>query len=905
MAIFGKWAGLGDGASDAGSGEAIDLLTSVQNERERIAALVTTLNGCTTAIPQLQGLLDAANGRVVSLTERLADFTTRIEALGGATTSIEALERRLSIFEDGLEEAEKRATHTAQRLAGIDEQRQSLEQLASLATGTLAKIDAVRRDSAEVAKLEEQLPVVRDSYQQIFSQQTALAGEMEQLRSTTTALIDNTATTRQLSQEARDTVESAAATIDELRRKVEGLSELDLKTRDTSAQLQTLNALAEHVTSKFKALEHQHQTIEHALVESRRVAEMVWNMDAQIVKLNEGSAMTVRVEETVARLERLHRDSAAELQEALSIRQKLTDTFDTQRRDATELVQVVQRHVDHLAVNKNELDTLSERVTTAQSALAGVEHRLDHVSTIDASVQGLSEKVEKISTRFSQLTAEAQVLDDKQATLSTLEQRLDQADATAKRIGWQIDSLGERRKELDILSARFAEFDEIHGRACALTDALRTDKQQLARFVEQTESFMQDAPSITSKIEALKTSVGEVEAIALKATSMAPKVHELSDHVERLTPRLQLIEQLQERLSELHQLSGDIDGKLAAQLSRRAELDGIQIACDGLSARLTDAQHAFTILLATQTKLTALPEQISALETAIRDTAHRVQGLQQDEEALTAQERRFTTLNDSALVLASDLAERIDHLRGLQTELANTTALKAQLCDELVQLQSMHRETLATTRETEHQLQQLSASCQQIEERRAHVARAERTVEALEHRISELERASSSVDTKIEAIAGRERIVETVKLQVETIHAVAQRAQAELLAVADGHSHLAESRVEVQRLLAELADISAKTADVESRGAVVNDVRRKADAVVCLLDDIRVTLDTVSEQKAMIDHVAEHLVRLDDAIAEARGTTKALQTERKLAQRIVENVRTVHARAGGEVRKVG
>jgi chromosome segregation ATPase len=224
MAIFGKWAGLGDGESDADSKEAVDLLTSVRNERERVAGLVSTLNGCTTAIPQLQGLLDAANGRVVSLTEQLADFTARIEALGGATTSIEALERRLSIFEDGLEEAEKRATQTAQRLAGIDEQRQSLEQLASLATGTLAKIDAVRRDSAEVAKLEEQLPVVRDSYQQIFSQQTALAGEMEQLRRTTTALIDNTATTRQLSQEARDTVESAAATIDELRRKVEGLS---------------------------------------------------------------------------------------------------------------------------------------------------------------------------------------------------------------------------------------------------------------------------------------------------------------------------------------------------------------------------------------------------------------------------------------------------------------------------------------------------------------------------------------------------------------------------------------------------------------------------------------------------------------------------------------------------------
>ena len=102
-------------------------------------------------------------------------------------------------------------------------------------------------------------------------------------------------------------------------------------------------------------------------------------MDAQIVKLNEGSAMTAARRGDLARLERLHRDSAAELQEALSIREKLTDTFDTQRRDATELVQVVQRHVDHLAVNKNEIDTLGERLATAQSALAGVEHRLDHL----------------------------------------------------------------------------------------------------------------------------------------------------------------------------------------------------------------------------------------------------------------------------------------------------------------------------------------------------------------------------------------------------------------------------------------------------------------------------------------------------------------------------------------------
>jgi hypothetical protein len=61
----------------------------------------------------------------------------------------------------------------------------------------------------------------------------------------------------------------------------------------------------------------------------------------------------------------------------------------------------------------------------------------------------------------------------------------------------------------------------------------------------------------------------------------------------------------------------------------------------------------------------------------------------------------------------------------------------------------------------------------------------------------------------------------------------------------------------------------------------------------------------VGEQKAMIDHVSEMLARLDGVLEEARGTTKALQAERKLAQRIVANVQNIHARAGAEIRQVG
>jgi len=69
-----------------------------------------------------------------------------------------------------------------------------------------------------------------------------------------------------------------------------------------------------------------------------------------------------------------------------------------------------------------------------------------------------------------------------------------------------------------------------------------------------------------------------------------------------------------------------------------------------------------------------------------------------------------------------------------------------------------------------------------------------------------------------------------------------------------------------------------------------------------ILGDVQITLDSVSEQKAMVDHVFAELARIEYLVQEARGTMRALQTERDVAQRIVENVRQIHARANGEER---
>ena len=188
-----------------------------------------------------------------------------------------------------------------------------------------------------------------------------------------------------------------------------------------------------------------------------------------------------------------------------------------------------------------------------------------------------------------------------------------------------------------------------------------------------------------------------------------------------------------------------------------------------------------------------------------------------------------------------------------------------------------------------------------MDERRADLAVVEQSVAGVDGRIQKLERLATSLDARIASIGERDRIVDAVKQEVESVHEIARKCHHDIAAIADQRAAISQTRSDLEQLAAALAVTDEKLIDVERRGVAVEDVRRKADAVVRLLDDVRLTLDTVGEQRAVVDHVTEMLAKFEDAIAEARGTTRALQAERKLAQRIVHSVREIHARAGVEV----
>ena len=163
---------------------------------------------------------------------------------------------------------------------------------------------------------------------------------------------------------------------------------------DASNDLQALNALAERVNIKVKALESQQQTIDRALLDSRRVTEMVWEMDAQIARLREGSTVAANVEDTLARLDRLHRGSFREARRGVSRQRPVSETADDQQRKSAELLQAVQDRLDRLAANRTEIDTLGQRLASAESGLANTDRQLAALAASEQALSTLQERLD-------------------------------------------------------------------------------------------------------------------------------------------------------------------------------------------------------------------------------------------------------------------------------------------------------------------------------------------------------------------------------------------------------------------------------------------------------------------------------------------------------------------------------
>jgi hypothetical protein len=103
-------------------------------------------------------------------------------------------------------------------------------------------------------------------------------------------------------------------------------------------------------------------------------------------------------------------------------------------------------------------------------------------------------------------------------------------------------------------------------------------------------------------------------------------------------------------------------------------------------------------------------------------------------------------------------------------------------------------------------------------------------------------------------------------------------------------------KTQVDLLLSRISETDERIVAIDARRKEVDEVQTKANAIVHLLDDVRINLEMLGEQKAVVDHVAEKSAQLEFMLQEARNATRNLQHERELAERIEMSIKQLRSK---------
>ena len=278
----------------------------------------------------------------------------------------------------------------------------------------------------------------------------------------------------------------------------------------------------------------------------------------------------------------------------------------------------------------------------------------------------------------------------------------------------------------------------------------------------------------------------------------------------------------------------------------------------------------------------------------------------QHEEAILAdQEKRLTEMLSVSRSATGEAAERLKQAQGLAEEVGRSSVIKDELLQELSKVQGRQRDVAAQLQASEDQLVRLEAASKDLEQRRTQLAFSENRIAAFEARAGELAQLTEEIDARIAALSKKDAIVEAVRNQVANIHDVSARSKADLEYVEVHRSDVATLRERVDEVLSIAAETETRLVSIESRKKLVDEVELKTNIITNMLEDVRLNVETLGEQKAVVDHLMDNFTRLTEKVQEAQTTLRSLQTERELAQRIERGIKTLRKTAAPDEKETG
>ena len=872
------------------------IVAAARHERDALDALFNQLDGRRGRLAEVSTTVEHVRDRAIGASEQLTAIVARIEDLDHRVAGFEVIGAQVAQMTDIVRQAQEAAALMTDSGGQLQKHREAMDQLAVEYRETRAAIEALGAQRQIITDAHAELERSHVDLRGAIDHAAGIKRHLDQLQSQTSALASEQAAIARNAEQVRDNSEVVTRTVKDVESKIASLGTLHELATTTEERLKSLNALAEHVTVKTKALDTQRVTIEHAASEASRLNEMVWAMEAQIGKLEEGNRQITRAQDVLHHAEELAEEVQNELDAATARRDQFRRETARTEQEGAEQLQRVRAQIERLAIERTSVDTHEQRIADLRGALDAAERQLEAVLARQEVVDALDRKAEALGQTVRHLSTELGEVSRRRAEVDTLAERLARVEATAREAEARQAGLESGRQQLEALRGELEAIHTSRASAAALCTQLHADRLALETARENIARFAADAPAIEHQVAAVLEKLSLLDDADRMAERTRETITELEAMLARSSDKLQFVEKVEQRLHGLHKLNTEVGRRMEEQLVRRADLEAIRTRTDEISAHISDAHQKLDAIRTAQEKLPAILECAATLGRDIEQLETRMNGLRRSETDLADQEQRLDALVAASRDHHATIAERTTHLEALAEELNRGTVLKSELIADLSRVQARHQETAARMAATEEQLKHVDALWQQLDDRQSALTVAEHRMAAFEAQAGNLAQLAADTDVKIQAITGRELMVAAVRVEVDQVRDVAAAAKHDVEAIVERREELQTLRTRLDVLVQALGDTDERLAIIEDRRALVDEVHSKTEMIANLLEDIGVNLDMVAAQKAQIEYVSDQVARLEFSIQQSQNAIRALHHERERAERVEEAIRQLRTR---------
>jgi len=836
-----------------------------RNVTAALDALVARAEAAANDLRSLAPILERAS-ELDGLRERCADIERQVAGL-------DRLSSQLAMAEDQVERVIKTQNATEVRIGHSNDALERLQGSMSALSDKVETALLLREQVESFLSLQGPLAALRNDADTLRTQLSELAENVARMRTQhDDALTAHRHTTSRLEnfdqdfQTATGKLEDVMRRVQSVERQMEPINQASTAIPDVQHQLAVLKALADQVAQKTTMLEQEREAVDRAATQIAQLTRMDRELDAWLRRQEEQIRRFGPIEAKLTEVKTIQDKVLARTEELQNTSQKIEDAQQSARQALTDLKEQMRKSSEGFELEHRSLHAVSERIADLRKAVKECETRLGELDVATQGTAAVQNQVRNVGEQITDLAKEVTALSQEAARASSLRQDVARLDSMATDLAGRMRRLDEIRPGVE---QAVEQLSTLKGTRELLADGLeqmRVAYEEMSRLREghgETQAWLANADVWTRKVQ---TQVKELSALE-------PAVERIRGEVEQVKASMQHIESTREMVHEVQRGLTEV-GALGGELKDRT---------DGLKSRIDAAEARFGQLSKQAEGAQRLTDTISVVTASVEDAERRMNSVDESVRGLESRSQQIDQVEERIRLLGQELEQRQGALDKATEHLSRASALRKEAAEAAQKMEDVTRSITTTLSQAQEQAGGLQRLAGELETRSTALKTIDRQLSHFEELLNKWESAQTEAAKALEQTLARQAGVEAIEAQVKHVFDLAERTIQDVQTIGSARREIEETRAMLQATQDQFKTTEETLRGFEARKRQLERAEQRLARAEALALGIRATVESLTAQKAVVDHAMESAGALGFQMKQAEALIGALRRERDLA----------------------